>query len=90
MELRRQIRKLTSAHPCLTSHEAFLAIAETAWDLQFAGQLLDQDPDFADELYEMSQVIDVDKYIALRPAPVLGPVAAKRRQRTLSRWGQRP
>ena len=30
MELRRQIGKLTSAHPCLTPHEAFLAIAETA------------------------------------------------------------
>ena len=85
MELRRQIGKLTSAHPCLTPHEAFLAIAETAGDLQYATQLLNQEPDFADELYEMSRVIDVDKYIALRPAPVLGPVAAKRRQRTLSR-----
>jgi hypothetical protein len=85
MELRRQIGKLTSAHPCLTPHEAFLALAETAGDLQYATQLFNQEPDFADELYEMSRVIDVDKYIALRPAPVLGPVAAKRRQRTLSR-----
>ena len=47
MELRRQIGKLTNAHPCLTPHEAFLAIAETAGDLQFATQLLNQEPDFA-------------------------------------------
>ena len=85
MELRRYIGKLTNAHPCLTPHEAFLAIAETGGDLQFATQLLNQEPEFADELYEMSRVIDVDKYIALRPTPVLGPVSSARRKRTLSR-----
>ena len=85
MELRRHIGKLTTAHPCLTPHEAFLAIAETGGDLQFATQLLNQEPEFADELYEMSRVIDVDKYIALRPTPVLGPVSTARRKRTLSR-----
>ena len=85
MELRRAIGLLTSRHPCITPHEAFLALAETTGDLDYASKLLIRDKTFAEELYEMSQAIDVDQYIALRPAPIVGPVAAARRKRTLSR-----
>ena len=52
---------------------------------RYATTLLHRDPSFSEELYEMAQAIDVDQYIALRPAPIVGPVAAARRNRTLSR-----
>jgi hypothetical protein len=85
MALRREIGLLTQRHPCITPHEAFLALAETTGDVDYASKLLLRDSSFAEELYEMAQSIDVDQYIALRPAPIVGAVAAVRRKRTLSR-----
>ena len=85
MELRREIGILTLRHPCITPHEAFLALAETTGDVDYASKLLIRDSTFSEELYEMAQSIDVDQYIALRPAPIVGAVAAARRKRTLSR-----
>ena len=51
-----------------TNHEAFLALAETTGDVDYASKLLIRDSTFSEELYEMAQSIDVDQYIALRPA----------------------
>merc|ERR1712196_4601 len=80
---------IRAEHPTITPQQAFCAIAETTGDVQHAIHLLHTDPTFINELHAVASSINVNKYISLRPAPLIGPVAAARRRRVLRRrWSE--
>ena len=85
LEMRMKIGYIQKAHPAISAEAAFCAIAETAGDIDYAIELIGTDPLFADDLYDICQNVDVNQYIRLRPAPVLGPVSEMRTKKNLSR-----
>jgi tetratricopeptide (TPR) repeat protein len=85
LEMRMKIGLIQRAHPSLSAEAAFCAMAETAGDIDYAIELVDTDPSFADDLYDICASVNVSQYIELRPAPVKGPMSALRARRTLSR-----
>eukprot|EP00943_MAST-04B_sp_MAST-4B-sp1_P000392 g392.t1 len=85
LEMRMKIGYIQKAHPAISAEAAFCAIAETAGDIDYAIELIQTDPLFADDLYDICQNVDVNQYIRLRPAPVLGPVSEMRTKKNLSR-----